>query len=162
MKIQSLIDNTDLEMTEMQVKAFFLGVLCAEKPLPYPKALAELLSEAPEAKKDLEAPLKSLFEELQKNLKAELAKMFPDEKDIHKFMEISRDQLDYFLMAMSLSGTHAESCDDEELAELIDELEDSVEDMDNFLSEEDADEKEGEDFKGFLLGTWKDFVSTKK
>lgn len=161
MKLQAAIDNTDLEMTEMQVKAFFLGVLCAEKPLPVTKAISELLSEAPGAIKDLEAPLKTLFEDLKKNLKAELTNMFPQENDIHKFMEISRDQLDYFLMAMSLSGTHAESCDDEELAELIDELEDSVEDMDNFLSEEDPDEKEGEDFKVFLLGTWKDFVATK-
>lgn len=161
MKLQALIDNTDLDMTEMQVKAFFLGVLCAEKPLPAAKAITELLSEAPDAKKELEAPLKSLYEDLQKNLKPELSKMFPEEKDIHTFMEISRDQLDYFLMAMSLSGTHSEACDNEELAELIDELEDSVEDMDNFLSEEDADEKEGEDFKGFLLGTWKDFVATK-
>lgn len=162
MKLQALIDNTDLEMTEMQVKAFFLGVLCAEKPLPFAKALTELLSEAPEAKKDLEAPLKSLFESLQNNLKAELQTMLPEDKNIHTFMEVARTQLDYFLMAMSLSGTHSESCDDEELAELIDELEDSVEDMDNFLSEEDPDEAEGEDFKGFLLGTWKDFVSTKK
>lgn len=161
MKLQALIDNTDLEMTEMQVKAFFLGVLCAEKPLPVAKAITELLSEAPTAKKDLEAPLTTLFADLQKNLKTELSKMFPEEKDIHTFMEISREQLDYFLMAMSLSGTHSESCDNEELAELIDELEDSVEDMDNFLSEDDADEKEGEDFKGFLLGTWKDFVATK-
>lgn len=161
MKLQALIENTDLEMTEMQVKAFFSGVLCAEKPLPFPKALTELLSEAPTAKKDLEAPLKELFETLQKNLKAELAGLFPEDKNIHSFMEVAREQLDYFLMGMSLSGTHSESCDDEELAELIDELEDSVEDMDNFLSEEDADEAEGEDFKGFFLGTWKDFVATK-
>lgn len=161
MKLQALIDNTDLDMTEMQVKAFFLGVLCAEKPLPVGKAIDELLSEAPEAKKELEAPLKDLYQTLKTNLKTELMGMFPEGLDIHTFMEVSKDQLDYFLTAMSLSGTNMESCDDEDLAELIDELEDTVEDMEDFLDAEDADAKEGEEFKSFLLGTWKEFVATK-
>lgn len=161
MKIQELIDSTDLDMTEAQVKAFFLGVLCAEKPLPYPKALEELLSEAPDAKAKLESPLKETWDHLQKNLKKELSVMFPNEKDITTFMEISRDQLDYFLTAMSLSGTHLEKCDDPGLLELIDELEDSVEDMDDYLSDEEATKEDGEDFKSFLLGAWEEFVASK-
>jgi hypothetical protein len=161
MKLQALIETTDLDMTEMQVKAFFLGVLCAEKPMPSSKAIEELLEEAPEAKKELEVPLKALYDQLKTNLKSELSGMFPEGLDIHSFMEVSKDQLDFFLTAMSLSGTSMESCEDEELAELIDELEDTVEDMEDYLADEDASEKDGEDFKGLLLDTWKEFVATK-
>lgn len=162
MKLQELIDQTELDMTEAQVKAFFLGVLCAEKPLPFPKALDEILSETPEAKKELEPEFKKLFEQLKTNLKAELAKMFPIEDDINAFMEIAKDQLDYFLTAMSLSGTTTESCKDEDLAELIEELEDTVEDMDDFLSDSEATPEDGADFKEFLIGTWADFTASKK
>lgn len=161
MKLQELIDQTELDMTEAQVKAFFLGGLCAEKPMPFPKALDEILSETPEAKKELEAEFKQLFEHLKTNLKAELQKMFPAEDDINVFMEIAKDQLDYFLTAMSLSGTNTESCKDENLAELIEELEDTVEDMDDFLSDSEATAEDGTDFKEFLISTWADFTATK-
>lgn len=161
MKLQELIDQTELDMTVAQVKAFFLGVLCAEKSMPFPKAVDELLSEASEAKASLEPSLIKLWDELKANLKTELKNMFPmDEVDLNTFMEISKDQLDYFLTAMSLSGTNAESCNDEELAELIEELEETVADMDDFLSEEDNEN--GEEFKDSLLETWTEFVSSKK
>lgn len=161
MKLQDQLDSTDLDMTEMQVKAFFLGVLCAEKPLPYPKALDELLADTPGAKSELEAPLKTLWETLQKNMKRELEKMFPDEDDIHTFIEVSKEQLDFFLTGMSLSGTNTDSCDDEELAGFIEELEDTVEDMDDFLADSEATDEDGEDFKEFLLDAWKEFSSSK-
>lgn len=161
MKLQELIDQTELDMTVAQVKAFFLGILCAEKPMPFPKAVDELLTEAPEAKASLEPSLIKLWDKLKANLKTELKNMFPlDEVDLNTFMEISKDQLDYFLTAMSLSGTNAESCNDEELAELIEELEETVADMDDFLSEEDNEN--GEEFKESLLETWTEFVSSKK
>ena len=129
--------------------------------MPFPKAVDELLTEAPEAKASLEPSLIKLWDELKANLKTELKNMFPlDEVDLNTFMEISKDQLDYFLTAMSLSGTNAESCNDEELAELIEELEETVADMDDFLSEEDNEN--GEEFKDSLLETWTEFVSSKK
>lgn len=161
MKLQDHINSTDLDMTEAQVKAFFLGVLCAEKPMPFAKALEEILSETPEAKSVLEAPFKETFNHLQKNLKAELGKMFPKENDIHQFIELAKDQLDYFLTALSLSGTNTETCEDEELAEFIDELEDTVEDMEDFLADSDAETQDGEDFKEFLLDAWKEFSDSK-
>jgi len=162
MKLQELIEQTDFDMTEAQIKAFFLGVICAEKPLPFSKALEELLVEAANVKETLEAPLKKVWDECQANTKAELEKMFPIEEDVNQFIEIAKDQLDYFLTAMSLSGTNTESCDDEDLAELIEELEDSVEDMDDFLSDSNATKEDGEDFKEFLLGTWSEFTATKQ
>ena len=161
MKLQELIEKTELDMNELQVKAFFLGVLCAEKPLPFAKATQELLSDFPEEQKTLEAELKNLWSHLEKNMKSELGTLFPENAKIREFMEVAKDQLDYFLTGMSLSGTNTESCKDEELAELIDELEDTVEDMDDYLSDEDASDKDGEDFKEFLVGTWEEFVSSK-
>jgi hypothetical protein len=161
MKLQELIDQTALDMTEAQVSAFFLGVLCAEKPLPFPKALEELLAETPEAKAELEVPLKKVWGEASNNLRAELEKMFPPEENINTFIELAKEQLDYFLTALSLSGTNTESCKDQDLAELIEELEDTVEDMDEFLSDSNATKEDGEDFKEFLLETWAEFISTK-
>jgi uncharacterized protein YgfB (UPF0149 family) len=162
MKIQDHINSTDLDMTEIQVKAFFLGVLCAEKPLPYHKALIELLSETPEAKGTLEGPFKTVWDELQKSLKSELTRMFPDESDIHAFLELAKDQLDFFLTGMSLSGTNADNCDDEELAEFINELEELVEDMEDFLADSEASEEDGEDFREFLFENWKNFASSRQ
>lgn len=162
MKIQDHINSTDLDMTEIQVRAFFLGVLCAEKPLPYHKALTELLSETPEAKQALEVPLKSVWDELHKNLKSELNKMFPDESDTRSFVELAKDQLDFFLTAMTLSGTNADNCDDEELGEFINMLEELVEDMEDFLADSEASEKDGEDFREFLLDNWKSFANSRQ
>lgn len=161
MKIQEQIDSTDLDMTEAQVKAFFLGILCAEKPLNFSKALSEILSETPEAKSALETPLKNLWDELNRNLKSELINMFPHEKDVTHFLQTSKDQLDFFLTGMSLSGTHSESCKDEELGEFINELEDMVEDVEDYLGDDEADEEDGQDIKEFLLDSWKEFASTK-
>lgn len=162
MKIQDHINSTDLDMTEIQVKAFFLGVLCAENPLSYPKALEELLSETPEAKATLEEPLKGLWDELKKNIKSELVQMFPEESDIHVFLELAKDQLDFFLTGMSLSGTNADDCEIEDLGEFINELEELVEDIEDFLADSEASEEDGQDFKDFLLDNWKNFASSRQ
>lgn len=162
MKLQDHIDSTQLDMPEMQVKAFMLGALCAERPMPFEKAFEEIVAENPEAVDVLKAPMSEMWSYLKSNLKSELEKMFPaDETDIHNFIEISKDQLDFFLTGMSLSGTNLDSCEDKDLCELIDELEDTVEDMDDFLADSTATAEDGEDFKEFLLDTWKDFVATK-
>ena len=162
MKLQELINETPLNMTEEQVKAFFLGALCADRPLPFLKALDELLEETPESKKELEAELKKLWEQLARNTKSELSQMFPEDKNTSVFLETARDQLDFFLTALSLSGTNTESCVDDELAELIEELENIVEDLDEFLSNSEACSADGDEFKEFLIETWKNFISYKK
>lgn len=148
-------------MTAEQVKAFFLGVLCDEKPMPFHLVIEELFSDDPESRKVLEADFKKLWDEFSANKKKALSEMFSEQEDIRTFMEAAKNQLDYFLTALSLSGTNTETCDDEDLAELIDELEDTVADMDDYLADEDATDEDGEDFKGFLLDTWKEFVATK-
>lgn len=162
MKLQELIDKTDLDITELQVKAFFLGAQSAERPLPFNLAMDELIVDDPEAHDLLEAEFKKLWDELAANYKVELSALFPEIEDLRTFMDVARGQLDYFLMALSLAGTTSETCKDQDLAELIDELEDTVEDLDDYLADEDASDKDGEDFKGFLVDTWADFVASKQ
>jgi hypothetical protein len=161
MKLQMLIEQADLDMSLSHIKAFFLGILSAQKPLPFPKALEELLAESPEAKATLSDELKKLWDELSQNKDKELKNLLPLQKDIRVFLGEAQAQLDYFLTAMSLSGTHLDSCADEDTADLLDELEDTVMDLEEYLSDKDASKEDGEELKDFLMETWEDFLITK-
>jgi hypothetical protein len=162
MSIQDKIDLTELDMTEHQVKAFFLGVLSAETPLFFSKALDEVLSSTPEARKTLEHSFLELWDEVQKNPKNGLKTMIPQEADTLKFLEVTKDQLDYFLTGMSLSGTHFENCKDQDLRNFINDLEDAVEDMEDLLSDENSSEDEAHQLKEFLIEIWSEFTDSKQ
>jgi hypothetical protein len=162
MKLQELIGQTELDMTIPQIKAFFLGFMTAEKPLPFPKAMEELLSQTPEAQGTLEAELKNLWEELHRNKASELKRIFPSKTNLKEFLAEAKDQLDFYLTALSLSGTNTESCKDEDRADLIDELEDTVMDLEAYLSETSVEESEGEELKEMLLEAWDDYLKTSK
>ncbi len=160
MKLQELIGKTDLDMSVEQIKAFFLGTLCAEKPLPFPKAQEELLAATPESKTVLEEELKSLFTKLGGNKAKGLKEMFPQEANTKKYLEVAKDQLDYFLMGMSLAGTSLDNCKDEDLAGFLEEMEDCLEDMEDYLSEKSPEESEGTALKTFLLEGWDGFTES--
>ena len=161
MKLQELINGTELDMTVSHIKAFFLGAMSAEKPMPFHKALEEMLSEIPQAVKPLETELKNLWDDLQKNKPFELQNMFPKAETNKEFLTLAKDQLDFYLTALSLAGTNTESCKNEDMAELIDELEDTVMDLDEYTSEDKVDEEEeGEELKDSLLEAWQDFLRT--
>jgi hypothetical protein len=160
MKLHELIGQTDLDMSLAQVKAFFLGVMSAERPLPFAKAAEEMMAESPEATKQLGPELKKLWDELILNKPAELQKMFPESANLNEFLLTAKDQLDFYLTALSLSGTNTETCKNEDVAELIDELEDTVMDLDEYLSESDPDVAEGEELKELLLEAWQDYLKT--
>lgn len=161
MKLQELISQTELDMTVAHVKAFMLGVMSAEKPLPFKKAMEEMLSQTPEATPLLEEELKRLWDELEKNRPAEFQNFFPTAIDTKTFLEQAKDQLDFFLTALSLSGTTPESCKNEDLADLIDELEDTVMDLDEYLADP-TDQAEAEELQEMLLETWQEFVRLAK
>lgn len=160
MKLQELIGHANLDMSVAHIKAFFLGVLSAERPLPFVKAVEEMMAETPEAIKELEPELKKLWDELVKNRPAELLKLFPESPDLKVFLSNAKDQLDFYLTALSLSGTNTETCKNEDVADLIDELEDTVMDLDEYLSESNPDEAEGEEFKELLVEAWLDYLRT--
>lgn len=161
MKLQDHLDSTDLDMSEEQVKAFFLGMLCAEKRPSGNQAVDEFLTDFPEVRAALTAPLKETWEYLSQNTRKELEAMFPQEDDAYIFVEAAKDQLDFFLTGMSLAGTNTETCQNEELAAFVDELEEVVEDMDDFLADSEAEGEDAEDFKEYLLDIWKDFTASK-
>ena len=160
MKLQELIGRHNIDMTIAHIKAFFLGVLTAERPLPFKKAVEEMMAETPEAIPELEGELKILWDDMVKNKPAELQKLFPVSGDLKEFLTTAKDQLDFYLTALSLSGTNTETCKNEDVADLIDELEDTVMDLDEYLSEAEPDEAEGEEIKELLLEAWQDYLRT--
>ena len=161
MKLQELISQTELDMTIHHIKAFYLGIMSAEKPMPFRKAMEEMLSQTPEALPILEVELQKLWDEVAKNKPAEYQNFFPAAVDTNKFLEQAKDQLDFFLTALSLSGTNPETCKNEDLADLIDELEDTVMELDEYLADP-AEKAEGEELQEMLLETWQEFVSVAK
>lgn len=161
MKLQEILSRHNLEVTADQIKAFFLGVQSAEKPLPYSKALAEILADTPEYEGELSPELKVMWSEIEKDQKKELGSMFPQNADLKPFLETALSHLDYFLTGMSLSGTSSDSCKDEELLEFIEVIEEFTEDLDEYLSEDKPNPEEGEVMKDFLLDNWSIFIASK-
>jgi hypothetical protein len=162
MKLQELIGQNNLDMTIDHIKAFYLGAMTAERPLPFAKATEEMLSETPEVIKLIEGELKKLWDDLQKNKPYDLQKIFPESSDLRVFLSSAKDQLDFYLTALSLAGTNVESCKNEDVADLIDELEDTVMDLEEYLSDDNADKDEGVELKEMLLEAWHDYLKTSK
>jgi hypothetical protein len=158
MDLQELINSTDLDMTPPQVRAFMLGALSAQRPMSFTMALRELLSQNPEDSDVLEEAFKGVWREIENNPSLEFINFFPDAKSPQHFLEIAKDQLDFFLTALSLAGTTAESCQQEELADFLDELEDTVMELDEYLVDEE-DQDRAKELKEMLLETWGEFVS---
>lgn len=158
MNLQELIAQTDLDLNEGQVRAFFLGALFADKPLPFNKAQEELLSEAPEAKKALEPHLKTLWDKLNDKDQDQLASLFPDKGSVQEFLTTALERLDYFLTGLSLAGSLA----DDEQTEVLDELENVVMDLDEYLSDDKPEAEAGEELKEQLMGAWEELVKLKK
>jgi hypothetical protein len=161
MKLQELIDDSSLDMTVPQVKAFLLGVLTAEKPMTFHQTVDELLAENPGSKSHLEGELKKLWDELSKNKAKALAGMFEQTAELKEYLESSKEQLDYYLTALSLSGTNVETSDDEDLQGLIEELEDLVMDLDDYTANESGSTEDGEELKAVLAEAWSEYVENR-
>lgn len=157
MNLQELIDETDLQLKEGQVRAFFLGNLTADHPFSFNEAKEELLTEAPNAEKTLGPSLKELWKSVEENQAREMANLFPDTPEVKEFLSDALEKLDYFLTGFSLGG----SSDEQEISDVIDELEDTVMDMDEYLSDEKATKENGEELKELFLGAWEELVELK-
>ncbi len=162
MKLQELIDKSDLTMTVDQVRAFFLGVFCADKPLPFNQAFEELLIEIEDLDEDMKPELKKLWDELQGNVKEGLRNILSKSSDPRDFLETSKEHIDFFLTALTLSGTNTETCENEDMAELIEELEDNVMDIEDYLADEGGSAETGRELAASLKETWAEFLKTKK
>jgi uncharacterized protein YgfB (UPF0149 family) len=161
MGLQELIEQSELDLSLGQVKAFMLGVLTSEDPLSFPEALDELMTEAPGARRPLEPHLQQLWKELNNKDNQELANLFLFEtEDVRSYLTEAQERLDYFLTGLSLAGTSSEDAEGE-LGEMLEELEATLEDLDDFVADEKAQNEKGEEIRENLLACWEALVELK-
>lgn len=146
MNIEQSLLNSGLDLSANQLKSFILGGLSAKVPLELEKALEEIFSEEPEARAGLEKEISEFYENLKVTRKDELRSLMTED------LGSSFESLDFFLTGLSIAGTHAESTDGE-LSEIIEDLEDLVMDLEEYLETEGSEEDQ-EELTNALLGTW--------
>ncbi len=142
-----------MEMNQIETKALFLGVLSAQKPLPFRDVCHEVEGE--------EAELKPLWDNLREDVPGNRKKLFAMENMplVERVMHFSRLG-DLFLSGLILSGTDIEDLDNEDAADLLDEMEDHVLLMDDWLAQQDevtdheAWTKDGEKYCREFLELW--------
>ena len=156
MKLQQLIDENELELTINDVKSFFLGAHLGKKPLSFDKATTELLNGDEDLVSEFTPHLKSIWNEVEKNKKEVFKQILPTGSNTITFLTNTKNTLDYFLTALSLAGTSSESAQSETLAELIDELEDFILDLDEFLVEENPSTTDANELKEFAMEIWEE------
>lgn len=150
MNIEKSLENSGLDLSAGQLKSFLLGGLSAKNPLPLDKALEEIFSEEPEARAALEKPIAELFENLKVTRATEVETLITQD------LNNSYENLDFFLTGLSIAGTHADTVEGE-LSEIIEDLEDLVMDLEEYLETEGSAEDQ-EELTNALLGTWEALV----
>lgn len=159
MSLKTLLSETDSTLTEGQIRAFYLGTFMADRPVPFKTAMEEVLMEAEiDDYKAWEKDMKALHDQVKANVHGEMKNLLHDESDIKKFLQHSLACLDYFLTGYAVSG----ASDDEDTAELVEELEDTVLDLEDYLADESATKEAGTELKKLTLETWKDLVDLKE
>ncbi len=158
MSLHALLASSDTGLTEGQIKAFYLGTFMADKPVPFKTAMEEVLMEAEiDDYKAWEKDMKALHDSVKANLQKEMKSLIEDQTDLKKFLQISLGRLDYFLTGYAVSG----ATDNEDAAELVEELEDTLLDLEDYLSDESGSQESGLELKKLTLDTWKELVSLK-
>ncbi len=159
MSLKTLLSGTDTNLSEGQIKAFYLGTFMADKPVPFKTAMEEVLMEAEvDDYKAWEQEMKALYDQVKASVPAEMKKLVEDQADLKKFLQDSLAKLDYFLTGYAVSGATA----DEEISEVVEELEDTVLDLEDYLADETATKESGAELKKLTLDTWKSLVALKE
>lgn len=159
MSLSTLLASTDASITEGQIRAFYLGTFVADRPVPFKTAMEEVLMEAEiEDYKIWEKDMKALYDQVKANTHKEMDSLLAEDADLKKFLQNALGCLDYFLTGYAVSG----ASDDEDTAELVEELEDTVLDLEDYLADENATKENGLELKKLTLATWKEIVSLKK
>ncbi len=159
MALSTLLATTDASITEGQIRAFYLGTFVADKPVPFKTAMEEVLMEAEiEDYKIWEKDMKALHDHVKANVHKEMDALLEESSDLKKFLQDALGRLDYFLTGYAVSG----ASDDNDTAELVEELEDSVLDLEDYLADESSTKENGLELKKLTLATWKDVVTLKK
>lgn len=158
MSLKTLLSDTDTNLSEGQIKAFYLGTFMADKPVPFKVAMEEVLMEAEvDDYRPWEKDMRALYDQVKENVPAEMKKLIEDQSDLKKFLQDSLGKLDYFLTGYAVSGASA----DDETSEVVEELEDTVLDLEDFLSDESATKESGAELKKLTIDTWNSLVALK-
>lgn len=159
MALQTLLSSTDTNLTEAQIRAFYLGTFMADRPVPFQTAMEEVLMEAEvDDIKAWEKDMKALYDQVKGNVHKEMKNLLEEESDLKKFLQSALGRLDYFLTGYAVSG----ASDDEDVAETVEELEDTVLDLEDYLADENATKESGMELKKLTLETWKELVDLKE
>ncbi|MES2528886.1 MAG: hypothetical protein V4598_17500 [Bdellovibrionota bacterium] len=159
MSLQSLLTSHDVNLTEGQIRAFYLGTFVADKPVTFKTAMEEVLMEAEvEDYKVWEKDMKALHDQVKANVHKEMVNLIADEADLRTFLQTCLGRLDYFLTGYAVSG----ASDDEDTAEVVEELEDTVLDLEDYLADESSTKESGMELKKLTLETWKDITALKE
>ncbi len=161
MNFQDLINSSDLDLTLPQIKAFFLGCQIGKKPLSFHKSFEELTNKSSNSSGDLAQGLNSLWTDLEKNKDLELKNIFNKSANFSTFLESSKEQLDYFLTGLGLAGTTADSTSDDFLKEVLEELEELVLDIEDYLISDAQSKEETEALCEDLEMLWSEFLKVK-
>lgn len=169
MSLTEALKTTDLAMDAQDVEAFFLGALSADDPMPYKRALKELFLEdsktpakhdSPESRAKLEAALASLYKDLEKSTEKRRGQLLDVKSgNLAEQVEVMGRRGDFFLMALTLAGADVDEMDDERGA-LLDEMEDHLLLLDEWIAEgssrskEPAWTEEGEKYQRELKELW--------
>lgn len=158
MGLQTLLSATDTNLTEGQIRAFYLGTFMADKPVPFKTAMEEVLMEAEvDDYKPWEKEMKALHDQVKANIQKEMKNLIVDEADLKAFLQTALGRLDYFLTGYAVSGATS----DEDSAELVEELEDTVLDLEDYLADESGTKENGMELKKLTLDTWKELIALK-
>jgi hypothetical protein len=158
MGLQTLLSDTDTNLTEGQIKAFYLGTFLADRPVPFKTAMEEVLMEAEvDDYKAWEKDMKALYDQVKANVPAEMKKLVEDQADLKNFLQDSLGKLDYFLTGYAVSG----ASDDNDTSELVEELEDTVLDLEDYLADDSGTKESGAELKKLTLDTWNELVALK-
>lgn len=159
MSLQTLLATTETELTEGQIRAFYLGTFMADKPVPFKTAMEEVLMEAEiDDLKPWEKDMKAVYDQVKANVHKEMAGLLEENADMKKFLQDALGKLDYFLTGYAVSG----ASDDEDTAELVEELEDTVLDLEDFLADESGTKESGTELKKLTVETWNELVALKE
>ncbi len=159
MSLQTLLSETDTNITEGQIKAFYLGTFMADKPVPFKTAMEEVLMEAEvDDYKPWEKDMKALYDQVKANVPAEMKKLVQDQPDLKLFLQDSLSKLDYFLTGYAVSGASS----DDDTSEVVEELEDNVLDLEDYLADESATKESGAELRKLTLDTWKSLIDLKE
>ncbi len=162
MNLQEMINASEIKFTLPQIKAFFLGSMLGKKPLVFSKAFDELFQEDKEQTNHLKNELQTLWTELEANKSKELSLLFKKDTHFSSFLESSKEQLDFFLTGLGLAGTTADSAENDLLQEILEELEDLVLDIEDYLLSDQQSNEESQAIQEDLMTIWNELVKLKQ